>query len=361
MGVLEGEPQMKMLWRYYALEFIKAFAIVGAGFSVMLASVDLIDKLDNIQVKTTASLAGYFLFVIPQYLVYTMPMASLFAALFTAGQAMRTKEAVAVMAAGGRLRSLFMPIAVIGVLLSLFSFGISEFIAPAGMREAKKMTGGQRASLFEKGTLWLRAEDGSLVRFFVYSKEEKSAKGVSIFRFEGGGFEGARLSERLEAAEANYGPQGWVLKNVTRYEFLNQRVEHEKTLPIHDFISTRFLEKEIITPEEMGIKELYDYSGRLEKAGIKNKKISVDMHSRLSYPFVNFFMVLLGIALSVKSGMGGLASTSLGVAVSLLYWFGYTMGLSLGYAGIFPPALAAWVVPLLFAVLSLGLFVKIRE
>ena len=345
-----------MLRKYYLKEFLKAFLIVAMGFSVMLASVDLVDKLDKFEVKSAEILLGHMALVLPQYLVYTMPMASLFAALFLAGQAMRTKEALAVMAAGGRLRSLFLPIAITGAFLSLMSFGISEFIAPAGVRSAKAMTEGQRASLFKKGTLWLRAEDGSIVRFFVYSKETRRARGVTIFRFEQG-----RLSERIEADEANYTDEGWLLRGVSIYDFDEARVRREKSLPVRDFVSSGFLEKEVLSPEEMGLKDLYEYSERLEKAGIRNIKVAVDMHSRLSYPFVNFFMVILGLALALRSGLGGLASTSLGVAVSLLYWFGYTMGLSLGYAGIFPPPLAAWIVPVFFAALSVGMFVKIKE
>jgi len=347
---------MTMLRKYYLKEFLKAFIIVALGFSVMLASVDLIDKLEEFEVKSATLLLRYTLLVLPKYLVFTMPMASLFAALFLAGQSMRTKEAVAVMGAGGRLRSLFLPVALTGALLSLASFGISESIAPAGMREARTISEGQRASLFRKGTIWLRAEDGSIVRFFVYSKETGRAKGITIFRFEQG-----RLSERIEADEANYTDEGWLLKKVTRYKFDEAKIDREEALSVANFVSSAILEKEVLAPEEMGMKDLYEYSGRLEKAGIRNIKVAVDMHSRFSYPFVNFFMVLLGLALALRSGMGGLASASLGVAVSLLYWFGYTMGLSLGYAGIFPPPLAAWIVPLIFAALSVGLFITIKE
>lgn len=348
---------MKLVQRYYLKEFLKAFSIISFGFSVMLASIELTDNLDILAYKTLPNLIIYLLNTIPQFLVYTMPMAALFGSLFVVGQSMRTKEAIAVMAAGGRLRNLFMPLAITGAVLSVFNFAASEFIAPAGLRQARAMTvQTDKSAFYSKGTLWFRANDGSLVRFSLYSKMQGSAKGVSIFRLSGGS-----LSERLEAAEAFNRENQWILEDVKTYDLLQGKVWYQKELVLEDLVPNKVLEKEGLNPQEMALGELKEYSKRLEQAGIKNLKLSVDMNSRLSYPFVNFFMVLLGISLSLRSGLGGLASTSIGVGVSLLYWFSYTMALSIGYAGIFPPMIAAWLVPLVFAAASIWLFFRVRE
>jgi lipopolysaccharide export system permease protein len=58
---------------------------------------------------------------------------------------------------------------------------------------------------------------------------------------------------------------------------------------------------------------------------------------------------------------GGLFSAGLGLLLSLCYWFGFTLSLSLGYAGILPPVLAAWIVPLVFGSAAVYLFAKMPE
>ncbi len=347
---------MKLLKRLYLKEFLTAFAVVVLGLSVMLSCFDLINAMDKLKGKGAGSLVLYAVLVMPQYIVYTMPMAVLFAALFTVGHAGKNKETVAVMAAGGRMRALFMPLAFTGALLTLASFGLSQFTAPAAMRKAKAMTGNSGVMVFQEGTIWVRADDGSLVRFSLYSRELGSAKKVDIFQFKNG-----MLSGRIEAEGAKYEGDHWVLKNVMLYDFLHSKTVRSARMEVPGLIKPQFLDRQMLTADEMGITELYRYSKRLREAGIRSIKLDVDMNSRLAYPIVNFFMVLFAIAISLRRGMGGLAAASLGMAVSLFYWLIYTFSLSLGYSGLLPPFAAAWTIPLSFAVFSLRLFMKIKD
>ena len=57
---------------------------------------------------------------------------------------------------------------------------------------------------------------------------------------------------------------------------------------------------------------------------------------------------------------GGLATTAIGIFISLIYWVSHAMSLSMGYAGILPPIIA-WFVPLVFAVIAVKFFRKIHE
>ncbi len=60
-------------------------------------------------------------------------------------------------------------------------------------------------------------------------------------------------------------------------------------------------------------------------------------------------MLLLGISLSVSGRIGGsLFAAGLGLFISFIYWFGYTLILSLGYAGILPSMFSAFIMPAIF-------------
>ncbi|MDA8086037.1 MAG: LptF/LptG family permease [Nitrospiraceae bacterium] len=347
---------MRLLRRFYLKEFLVAFAVVVLGLSAMLASFDLINQMDRLRSAGLYGFLKYIMLVMPQYIVYTMPMAVLFASLFTVGHAVRNRETVAVMSAGGRMRALFLPLAAAGAVLALASFGLSQFVAPAATRQAKAMTRGDGKALFKEGTVWVRAEDGSLVRFSLYSKEAESASRVDIFQFSDG-----MLAKRINAGGAKYRDGRWVLSNVTVYDLLHPSFSRSAQMTLSGFIDPKFLDKQVLTSDEMGITELYRYTRRLRQAGIRSIKLDVDVQSRFAYPVVNFFMVLFATAVSLRRGMTGLAAASLGVAVSLFYWLIYTFSLSLGYSGLLPPFAAAWAVPLVFAAFSMWLFIRVRD
>lgn len=350
---------MRILRRYFISEFLKAFLVVAGGVSFMLGAVQLIQNFDQLVAKPALDYLLYVLYLMPQNIVYSMPIAGLFAGLFTVGQAVRNRETTAVMSAGGRLRTLFLPLVAAGLVFSFAGFALGEFVAPPGLRAAQTMTAGKQESLFKQGTMWVRAEDGSLVRLNLYIRGARGsnplAQGVSIFLFKNG-----QLCERIEARNAVYKEGGWTLSDVRIY---NLEKGSAGTLAVmrSPLVAPKLLDKESRSPAEMGMIELYSYSKKLREAGIRNLNLVVDLNARLSYPLINFFMVLLAIAISVRRGFGGLASAGVGVALSLFYWLSYTACLSLGYAGIVQPAVSAWLVPFGFAVVSVKLFNGIKE
>jgi lipopolysaccharide export system permease protein len=172
-----------------------------------------------------------------------------------------------------------------------------------------------------------------------------------------------RIDMIATAGEAAYSTREgtWILKNVRKYQIETGNVEVLDELRYPYLGSPEVFKEEARKPYEMGIMELRRYLARLEEAGFKNLRLTVEMNSKISYPLVSLFMVLLGISFPSRRSIGGLVATAIGLVVSLLYWFGYTMSLSLGYAGVLPPLLAAWAMPLIFCSVSLVLFSKIPE
>ncbi|NCO83907.1 MAG: hypothetical protein COZ31_09610 [Nitrospirae bacterium CG_4_10_14_3_um_filter_44_29] len=359
---------MLIIQRHYLREFFKVLTLIAAGLALMFSLLDLIDKIDDFlpYKPPIKSLMLYVAFNFPRYLLYLFPMAILLCSLFVIGQAKRREEITAIKAAGGRLRTLFLPFLFGGIVLSLFGFILGEMIAPEFSTRASElknsiMKKGKKFS-FKEGTMWLRAADGSIVKIGLYMPEEKISKNISIFKL---GAE--RLQERIEAEGAKWldvkGSDGkWMLENVTVYDIEQSSMKNYKSLEYPFIGSPAVFAEEIRKPEDMGIRELLRYTKRLEAAGFRNLKLTVDLNSKISYPVINFFMVLLGISLPMRGKAGGgLITTAVGIFISLLYWFSHAMSLSMGYAGIIPPVIAAWLVPLVFAVIAVKFFIKIHE
>lgn len=354
-----------LLERHYMKEFARLFTLICMGLALVLTLLNMIKRIEDlIPYKPPAlDILHYASLGFPLYFLHLMPVSALMCSLYTVGHATRTRETMAVMAAGGRLKRLLMPFVIAGLALSMLGFVLGEFVVPACSKKARELKNSithktPLPSVLRDGKLWLRTRDGSVVKADLYIEEEDSFRGMSIFRITQGG-----LKEIIQAGEARY--QGrdntWVLRDVKRYDVETGEVTAAREVRFPLLISPEVFREGAQKPHEMGFMELKRYLGRLEEAGFRNMRLKVEMNSKLSYPLVSLFMVVLGISFAAKRSMGGLVATAVGLLVSLLYWFGYTMALSLGYAGILHPLLAAWAVPLCFGVVSAWLFRKIPE
>jgi len=354
---------MKIIQRLYLKDFFRLLILITLGLSVIFSLIDMIGKTDDfISAKSSVwSLVLYALLNIPSFLLYLLPASTLICSLFTFSQAFRRQEIAAIKAAGGRLKSLFYPFLAAGILLSIFAFATNDVIVPDFSRKASdlqnRIEGKEKKSAFAGGTIWLKNNDGSPVRIDLYVDEKKIARGVSIF-ISGPDF----LKEQIIAEEAFWNGTTWIMTNVRIYDVVTGEIKNIKSMEYAGLESPELFTNQLKTSDEMGIYELYHYMQRLKNAGFSNLKLIIDLNSRISFPLINIFMMMLGIALSARSKRGGgLVAAGLGLLISLIYWLSYTFSLSIGYAGITPPVFAAWIIPFLFGTLATYLFIKTPE
>jgi len=354
---------LKIIQRLYLKDFFRLLILITFGLSVIFSLIDMIGKTDNfMSAKSSAwSLVLYAMLNIPSFLLYLLPASILICSLFTFSQAFRRQEIAAIKAAGGRLKTLFYPFMATGILLSIFAFATNDVIVPDFSRKAadlqNRIEGKEKKSAFTSGTIWLKNNDGSPVRIDLYVAEKKIARGVSIF-IPGPDF----LKEQIIAEEAFWNGTTWILTNVRLYDVVTGEIKNIKSMEYAGLESPKLFTNQLKTSDEMGIYELYHYMQRLKNAGFSNLRLVIDLNARISFPLINVFMMMLGIALSARGKIGGgLVTAGLGLLISLLYWLGYTFFLSIGYAGFIPPVLAAWIVPSLFGALAVYLFVKTPE
>jgi len=359
---------MLKLQRYYLREFLKLFSLLSIGLALIFSILELVEKMDEF-LPHNPSLENLLLFSFlnfPKYLLYLLPAALLICALFIFSQASRTSELTAIKATGGRLKTLLYPFITLGIGASIFAFVVGEIVVPEFSKRAHELRyelkKEQHKIAFQEGSLWLRGEDNSIVRIELYIPEKKFAQGVSIFVLEEG-----TLVKRIEAQEAQWrtgqNPEhSWLLSNVTVYDIPRGDIQNVAKMEYPDLGSPDLFTEGIKKADEMGIIELYRYNERLKRLGFRNTKLAVDFNSKISYPLINLFMLLLGLSLSMRGKFGGgLFTAGLGLLISIIYWFTYTLTLSMGYAGVVPPLIAAWFMPFVFGVVSVFLFKRIPE
>jgi lipopolysaccharide export system permease protein len=356
---------MRVLRRYFFKEFFKFFLIIILSLTAILMVAEFFDKADEFYShKTPLRLILQYLFLhCPKFILYASPMASLFSILITIGIASNLRETIAVKAGGGSLKKLFSSFLVLGIFISILTFIIGETVVPAATRKASyvrnvKILKKSPKITFREQALWLKGLDGSLIRIRDFVVDNNRVLDTSIFSFD----DSFRLIRRIEAEQAEWTGDAWKLKNSTVFDLVNRKTEKHDFLISNAMDEPKIFKEEIKKPDEMNFVELKSYYDRLERAGFKNLKYTVRLYEKLSYPAINFVMIIFGIALALNTRWGGgIRAAGLGILVTVAYWLVYSVSISLGNTGAVLPWLAPWVGPILFGIAGTALYMHIKE
>ena len=163
------------------------------------------------------------------------------------------------------------------------------------------------------------------------------------------------LSKRVDANSALYKKDKWVLYDIMEQEFnvesrtYDVRFYPQRTekIDIHPEDLKRVFKKS----EEMNITELFSYIQEVELEGYDATAFRVDLHARFALPALTVIVCIIGIGIAVKrkGREGPSVSIALGALMVFLYWVLHSFCLSLGYGGLLPPFVAAWISNIIFS------------
>jgi len=352
---------MNRFRRYFLKQFIAYFCVVTAGLSIFFAVIHLIDRLDELMPFGPGwrELVVFTFLAVPRYFLYLLPMSVLVCIILTFAIASKRGEVTAYKAVGGDIRGLLIYFAAVGLLVSVLHFVTGEYVVPETARrlndlEYRIRQKRQRLRL-KQGDIWIRGKGGRILHARTYIPAENVLSRVMLVIIMDG-----RPRAVISAKEAKWNGERWIFRSLRKYDFLNNRVTELDEMAVDGLSDPDVFSRGISTPDEMGILELVDYRNRLEESGFRNTKLDVDIFGRLTYPVTCFFMMLVGMSIALLGNLrSGVLGAGVGVLVSLFYWLLYTFMLSLGYAGVVPPAVSAGAVPLLFTAAGIALTYRV--
>lgn len=358
---------MQVIKKYYLSEYFRYLAVGLIGMALLFVLMDFIGEFDDfIQKKPPLTLIlAYLILRLPKFVLFILPMASLFSVLLVIGISSKWKEIIAIKAMGGSLKKFFSIFLVIGAILTLFSFVMNETITPIATSKAreiryKKILHKREKVMFKDGELWLRGLKGDLVHFKDFVFDKGIGYNVSIFQFNSY-FEPLQI---MEVKQAIWKETHWELRGVASYDPAGQVPTWQNSMIYKNLDAPEILVREQKRPEEMNFFEVLDYYNELRATGYRDINYEVDIYSKLTLPFINFVMMLFGLALSLRNtsaSSSGLKAMGSGALIIILYWALYSGSLSLGYAEQLPPWFAPWISPLLFGLGGAYLYVGIEE
>lgn len=354
---------MRRIERYILGFFLKIFFILLVSLFMVIAVTGFIEKYPDISGYSPSffKVLTYILYTLPDYGGYLLPMVSLLSIIYVLGIASRNKEILIISASGGRLREVFKPLVVAGIVISIISGIFTNILMPASKSLSRKVLEEitrepQLRGLLESPQgIWFRSED-KIIRIGIYEPLRSEARDIGIYELSGGS-----LIRRIEAREGTLGEKEWNLRDVKVYTWRGEGgAIHYRQFNLRTSRYALRLLKTGLSPEEMDSAKLWRYIRALKKSGLRNIKIVADFNLRLSLPFASIAMVLLGIYLGSSRALSGLMGAGIAIAISIFFWFSTTFMLSLAYSGVLPPWLSPWIIPLIALATGIYLYRRIE-
>jgi lipopolysaccharide export system permease protein len=350
---------MSILDRYLIKEIIKYFAIVlvaGTGIYLIVDFFENVDKFLEAGV-TIGRMFQYLQLKIPLVFAQITPVGILLAVLITFGLMNKNNEIIALKSGGMSIYYFIRPILFVGILFTVGLFLISEIVVPVttGLAndiyrvEVKKytQTKGQK-------NIWFKSH--RCIAFINYfNPEKKTISRITLNYFD----RQFKLNRRVDAARARYTQGQWVLKDVMEQKLDNKTGTydiqfHKQKIEKIDFLPED-LQRVAKKSEEMSFKELLNYIRDVEFEGYDATPYRVDLHGKFSLPVACLIVSLIGAGISLrKIDHHGLSvNIALGIVLMFLFWVVHSFCMSLGYGGMLPPIIAAWVSNFIFACLAI--------
>lgn len=363
---------MTILFRYLLREYAKVFLMCFAGLLTVYLVVDFFEKIRRFihYDAEILTILGYFLLKTPTISMQIAPLAVLMGALLTMGMFTRNYEITAMRSCGISLARIASPFFLFALSVGLLLLWFTATVIPLANSRAEYIKHAliekkQTPKAFKSDHPWIQIGPRTLMNVNVVDPEGMHLSGVSVYVL-GPGF---TLDEFLEAREARFTDQGWMLFDGV----------HRQLLPEGRLVISRF-DRQLLAlaqtpedihawlslePEEMTLVDIRDYVERLQHDGYNVARILTDYYGRIAFPFASVVMAIVGVALSLRrvGVRGGGVALGIGQALVLgfLYWSTHSVGIALGRSGVLAPVLAGWVTNLLFLSFGCYLFLKVRQ
>ena len=359
---------MKTVDRYLLREMAGPFLFGVLAFVLLFVSAQILFELMELVNTLGIDLwtAGYlFLLWLPAFIVYTFPLATLVAILISFGRLSGDSELVAMYAGGISFRRLVVPLVAAGVLVSLVTVGLNEFVVPAANRRAEDIiraaaAGGGKAA---QEHVFYSDSYGERVSRLVYAEKLDLGTGEMI-RPVITWFEGGRPAMLTVAEKGRWRGNSWEMLDAVHYLL---DAEHPASMAFPRMISKFSTSPETIArssrkPEEMTYRELREHVQQLTRQGRKATKLELTLYHKLSIPFACLVFALIAPPLGMRSHRG---SSSIGMGIAVLIGFGYYVVWhylsAVAQQGLVSPLWAAWLPNVVGAAIGLGLILNVRK
>jgi lipopolysaccharide export system permease protein len=355
---------IKPLDRYVFNEFWWIFVTTALGFPVLLIVIDITDNLNTYLQRSLpgSQIALSYLYWLPDSMFMVLPAAVLFATVFSIGSLTRYSEITASKASGISFYRFIAPIFVGALFAVGLGLVLGEVAPHTNKRRLELLETQKFANNTDRFNFAYASDGGRVYKIGGLHLTSKKADGVEIER-KGSGPD--YPSYIATAENATYTPRGWVLGHGTMHILTGTTTNI--TFTFDSLYDKQFTEKpEELTaspkaPAEMDYAELGRFIHAMERSGTDVNELRVERMLKIAIPVTSLVILLFGAPLATSTQRGGAAyGVGISLATTIIFLMLIQLTKAIGGKGLLPPELAAWLPSILFGVIGITLFARVR-
>lgn len=359
----------KIISRYIFKEIAFPFLIILFVLTFVLLMGRILQTMDLMVNKGISLLVIIKLiaFLLPSFLLFTIPIALLIAILIGMGRLSSDNEITVLRSSGISLLQIYYPVAVASLIAFVFTLIISHFLVPQSNFATKRLLfdiAQQNASVGIKEKIF-NADFKGIILY---------AENIPI---DGDYMEGVFVSDNRLVNEPNTtiakraylvsDPKSFTVKlrlengstHTVSPDFKNYRKIDFQTYDINLDFSTAIasISEETKSSTDMTMMELIN---KMKKPGIDEaaaRELAIEVHKKFSIPLSCIFFALLALPLGIK-GHRAVKSRgfAIGVIIVSLFYLLRIGGEALVETGRLTPEIGVWTPILIFALLGIYMF-----
>ncbi len=363
-------PLMPFLLDGYILRQLLGFvALVLGGFLLLIIAFTFFELLGHIlHSRISLAVVGrYLLYLTPQMLYLTAPLALLVGTLLAFGLMSKANEITALKACGVGVHRLLPPLLGLALLLAAGQFALEQSVLPRANRLQNsllaRIKGGPAQTFRSPAYRWVFGRQGHVYYFRFFDSGANRFDQLQVFAFSRHHF---RLRREIAARSAYWDARlrGWVLENGWQRRLRGARVTSYQRFRVASFralgATPAYFKTRTPEASQMNYAQLHRYIGRLAAGGYDVNGLRVQLEQKIAYPLISVIMVLLAFPYALSVGRrGALGGLMLALFVAMGYWFSAGLLQALGNLDQMPPVIAAWAPDAAFAMAGVYLILKV--
>ncbi len=355
---------MKLYEKYLLKELLINFIFYAFIFNALFMTLKLIDFIPKIIDGNLTFLSAIKLsfFLIPSFGIFTIPLITLSAILFTFSKLSSNNEIIALKTLGiSPFRLIKIPL-IIGIFAFLFgivnNFYILPFSTKLFLNEVNKIIKSQTENSLKPQQF----NDILSKTVFYFLKKDKSGYMKRLIIYN-------NINNQNEIIEANKGLID-IDNNIIFLKLLNGNIHIKKKSGQYEIINFKkyILKYNIaesikasinLKDKESSVKEINKRIKKYKKIGDfkKVRYLKMEIYKRYSLPFASIIFVIIGFIFGIKSSRNPKSWTAL-IILAVIFSY-YSLVMISNYfvkTAIFPPMFSAWLPNIVIGILSIILY-----
>jgi len=356
---------VRALDRYVFTEFWKIFVATALGFPILVNIIDLTDNLDKYlgQNLSAGRIALSYLYWLPDSMFMILPAAVLFATVFSIGALTRHSEITAAKASGISFYRFIAPIFVGAIIATLLGLILGELAPLTNKKRLDILQVNKTNFSSDRYNFAYAADRGRVYKIGALHLVVPSIEGIVIER-KGNGPD--YPSYVISSNNATYRTgKGWLLQKGAMHLLTDSM--QDLTFSFDSLVDRHFTEppKQLTltqkAPTDMGFRELGRFITSMERSGAEVNELRVERMLKIAIPVTCIVILLFGAPLATSTQRGGAAyGIGLSLATTVIFLMLIQLMKGIGGKGMIPADLAAWLPSIIFGVVGIILFARVR-